>query len=196
MAGKYTLEGKNGIIALKMLEDVSRVLKKNDVEFWLESGTLLGIVREKRLLPWDNDVDIAIKEESKDKLLFSLKEIASLGYRVRVRKFKINSDPFKLNLPRTIKIKNRKFFFFKGEVNLDIYIKYKKDKKYYYQCGTTKKATNAAYYDTLDEIEFNSNIYKIPNNHEAYLTSKYGEWRVTDKNWSPFIDDNAIVSNM
>lgn len=196
MAGKYTLEGENGIIALKMLEDVCTVLEKNNVEFWLESGTLLGIVRESRLLPWDNDIDIAVKEEYLDKLLESLSEISSLGYRIRTKVFKKDNSPFKKDITRIIKIRNYRFFFLKGKVTLDIYIKFKKDNKYFYQCGETKKSTSAIFYEKLEEIEFNLKKYKIPNNHEKYLTNKYGNWKVVDKKWNPFKDDCTIIGKV
>ena len=196
MSGRHKLEGKNGIVALKMLEDVSAVLEKNHIEFWLESGTLLGIVRENRLLPWDNDVDISIKEEYVDKLLSSLSEISSLGYRVRSKTFENDSSPFKKGVTRIVKIRNNRFFFFRGKVTLDIYIKFKKDDKYYYQCGQTKKASSAAFYEELEEITFNTKKYKIPSDHEAYLTCKYGNWKVVDKKWNAFKDDNVIVGNV
>ncbi len=195
MSGHNTLEGKNGTIALKMLQDVSTVLEKNNIEFWLDSGTLLGIVRENRLLPWDNDVDLSIKEEYLDQLLSSLSDISSLGYRVRSKTFENDSSPFIKGKTRIIKVRNKRFFFFRGKVTLDIYIKFKKDDKYFYQCGKTKKASSAVYYKQLEEITFNGKKYKIPHRHEEYLTCKYGKWKIVNKNWNAFKDDNAIVGN-
>lgn len=192
MAGEYTLEGKNAIIGLTMLEDIHTILNKHNIEFWLESGTLLGIVRENRLLPWDNDIDIAINEKSLPALLNVLPQISSAGYRVRVRHFLINSKPFQKGTARTIKVRNRSFYFFKGQVSLDIYVKFKHENHYFYQCGNKKKSTDATFFEHLNEIEFNKKIYKIPNNHEKYLSNKYGNWKVTNKTWSPFDDDYTI----
>jgi len=196
MAGNFNLEGKNGEIGLKMLEDISIILNKHNIEFWLESGTLLGIVREGRLLPWDNDIDIAISEHSIEALLKVLPQISNAGYRVRVRRFKQDSEPFKKGVARTIKIRNKKLFFFKGEVSFDIYVKFKKDKKYFYQCGTKKKSTDAKFFENLEEIEFNKIKYKVPNNYKAYLTNKYGNWEIVDKNWCPFKNDHTIIGNV
>jgi len=42
------------------LEDSSKLLKDNDINFWVCHGTLLGIVRENRILPWDSDIDLAV----------------------------------------------------------------------------------------------------------------------------------------
>jgi hypothetical protein len=52
-----------------MAEDVYRLallanaLDEAGIEWWLDHGTLLGITREGRLLPWDEDVDLSIHHE-------------------------------------------------------------------------------------------------------------------------------------
>ena len=69
MAGKLVLTGKLEITARKMLKDVCRILDENNVPYTLEGGTLLGIIRENRLLPWDNDLDITITDDHLDKLI-------------------------------------------------------------------------------------------------------------------------------
>lgn len=48
-----------------------KILKQNKIPYWLCHGTLLGIVRDKQLIEWKNDVDIAIwdKVVSKKKLI-------------------------------------------------------------------------------------------------------------------------------
>jgi len=94
MADKTRLEGKNLKIALKMLRRVTTVLEKENIHYWLEAGTLLGIVRENRLLPWDNDLDVSILESDINKLKLSLKKFWLMGYVVRLRKFRYSDDPF------------------------------------------------------------------------------------------------------
>jgi len=42
---------------------ISRVFKEVGLTFWTSSGTTLGIVRHKGLIPWDDDLDICVKEE-------------------------------------------------------------------------------------------------------------------------------------
>ncbi|PIE81085.1 MAG: lipopolysaccharide cholinephosphotransferase, partial [Candidatus Delongbacteria bacterium] len=63
MAGKHRLVGKVLEVAKKMLVDSTNILEENNIKYILEAGTLLGIVRENRLLPWDNDIDITVTEE-------------------------------------------------------------------------------------------------------------------------------------
>lgn len=193
MAGKSTLEGKNGKIALQILKDVTDLLDKNSIPYWLEGGTLLGIIREDRLLPWDNDLDISITEDYYDKTIDIVKE---LNYRVRFKEFQKDDKPFKKGVKRLIKIRNRKFIFFRGEVALDIFIKFKEDNQYFWQVGDKKKSVDASYYKELIKYKFNSKDYLIPKLYKEYLTYRYGDWKTPVKEWNTFTDDNAIKGNI
>jgi phosphorylcholine metabolism protein LicD len=193
LAGKYLLEGKNEIIALKMLKDVTTLLEEHKISYWLEGGTLLGIVRENRLLPWDNDMDISIKEENLDRLVDAL---SKLKYRVRYKEFEKDDLPFKKGIKRIVKIRNSKFFFFRGEVTLDIFIKFKKDEEYFWRVGSKKKSVPAVFYDALIPYPFNEKEYLVPKLYKEYLTYRYGDWKTPVQEWDTFKDDKALGANV
>ena len=46
-------------IDLNFLKTI-KILNKHEIKYWVCQGTLLGIVRDKRLIPWDHDIDIAM----------------------------------------------------------------------------------------------------------------------------------------
>ena len=54
--------------SLAILLRFSKAIKSYDLHWWLDSGTLLGAIRHKGFIPWDDDVDIAMLREDYEKL--------------------------------------------------------------------------------------------------------------------------------
>ena len=50
-------------IDLNFLE-IIKILNDHKIKYWICQGTLLGIVRDKELIPWDHDIDIAVWAET------------------------------------------------------------------------------------------------------------------------------------
>ena len=65
----------------EILFEVCDILKINSINYWISNGSLLGIVRENRILPWDNDIDIGVwaHEVSKNDIIEIFK---SLGFSI------------------------------------------------------------------------------------------------------------------
>lgn len=54
---------------LEVILDFDRIMKENHLEYSLISGTELGAVRHKGFIPWDDDLDVCIKECDVPKLI-------------------------------------------------------------------------------------------------------------------------------
>lgn len=54
---------------VEILDAIDSVCQKNGIQYWICYGTLLGAVRHKGFIPWDDDCDIAMMKEDYNRFL-------------------------------------------------------------------------------------------------------------------------------
>lgn len=55
------------LLELEMLVELDRVCKENNIKYQIWAGTLLGAVRHKGYIPWDDDADVVMLREEYEK---------------------------------------------------------------------------------------------------------------------------------
>ena len=53
---------------LALLIDFDAICKQNNIHYWIDFGTLLGAVRHKGFIPWDDDIDLGIFRDDYNKI--------------------------------------------------------------------------------------------------------------------------------
>ncbi len=81
---------KHQLRMLEMLRFLDMVCRKNDIPYWLSSGSCLGAVRHGGFIPWDDDVDVEILSEDYPRLIKAIEAEHSDRYVLQTHE----NDPF------------------------------------------------------------------------------------------------------
>ena len=188
------------IVLLKIVIDV---FDKNNINYYLDFGTLLGAVRDNRLLEWDDDIDISLMDERDfHKIPAILDEINSkYGYYTDMHTFTKSMNLYakskdKYVAPRELeftdmnayhvaKIRDRRIYDPENSnIVLDIFFQKKyQNHLYWYMYGKVYRV-DARYLDAgFKKIDFYGISCRIPVDYDEYLTHIFGNWREPIENW-------------
>ena len=182
--------------AIDFLYQINDVLKTSNLPYWIEGGTLLGAVRDKKLIPWDHDLDMGIINNSDEDIERIIKKLKSKFY-VSVKPFN-GKGTWELGKYRVLKIYPKKWIFFKEELCCDLFVYYKGEHNgeevYKYVVWGKNAYHKKEYFDTTGSLEFYNNSINIPNNPESFLEVKYGkDWNIPKETWNVALDDGSVV---
>ena len=178
-----------------MLKDVNILFGNAHITYWMDGGTLLGAVRHKDVIPWDDDADLAILDKDENKLLSLQPELYKMGY--GLTSFWGGYKIYPLN-GINIKYYNRNWKW--GEQSkdieenetfnykypfIDIFFVNKEKNQYQFSNDKVKRTWPNYYHNEMDlfplkKYKFNNFELMGPNNPIPYLDRSYGkDWKTT-----------------
>lgn len=160
---KYRLKNCCRKALMEILDKIPYIMEGTD--WWLEFGTLLGFIRENKIIDWDNDLDVGVTEESfTEEKLNDIKQKCSefnftLFHKEEEGLYKIIYGP-------------------KNYLFCDIWIFRRLENGIMDAVSSATSAIHEEYFTiNKDTLNINNKTYFIPKNTSEFLTARYGpDW--------------------
>jgi len=167
--------------ALENLIIMRDTLSRHGIKMFLGFGTLLGAVREKDFIPYDDDVDVGIFDTDHEGFIEAVSELSSKG------------------LVLTQRWENRRFYAFerKGEF-IDVFTAMKTRRFPHDRWDLdTRASVPARHLDALEVIDFKGEHFLIPFGAPMLLRNLYGKnWRIPIQGCPSRFDFRAYVERL
>ncbi len=166
-----------------IIEKIDNELSAKNVQYFVDCGTLLGLIRDKKLIEYDRDIDFGIyfsKEftpKDLDRVMrkLKMKKVHTFYYKNRPVEFSYSDGVTHVDFFRHIETKsNSLIYVFYRKMDVE----YPDDKTY------TVLEMHRTRIPGL--VRFNSGTVQtnVPANSEEYLASAYSaNWRIPDPTW-------------
>jgi len=165
----YILSDTDSYNLYKLLHIVVKLLEKNNIIYWASGGTFLGAIRCKGIIKWDDDLDLCVLYQDKDRL----KKVID-----QEKDIYLDLDS---GLVNKIKYKSETYPF----IDIFFMVPESEDGQIVYKCAL-KQARNSwkneVYLEKelfpLKKTKFGAMEIAIPNEYKRYFLSYFG------KNWN------------
>lgn len=188
--------GQHVLQLYSLLHQVGTLFDKLDLPWWAVAGTLLGAVRHRGLIPWDDDLDICIHQRDLDRFRQEIEPTMNgVGFEVvNHPENETDLQPFPFFLIQPIGGTPRDDKWFK-DPNLDVFVCEEDDK------GITRFVSSrflprmcfpADSLFPLRRLPFGETSVMAPHDPEVFLDQCYADWRTKVSLDNAHSDRNGI----
>jgi lipopolysaccharide cholinephosphotransferase len=196
-------------------------LEDAGIPYWIDSGTLLGLYRDGKLIASDNDVDIGVYIRPEDEVQLLLETLGQLGHQLiktrasgkvfrvktkKIQKMKVDLALFRLEdeVLRCPSVRGRSFKHELANGSNYLQVAWPWLVRNLYLKASNRNVTSWPWKIALflEQWEIPADLVlpitqepvtgmRIPARIDEYLTYRYGEWRVPKDEWFYPRDDGA-----
>lgn len=186
MKGPRFLHLKSQQIAQRLIMRFSELIKTTGAIPYLYGGTLLGFARERRILPWDYDIDFAILNTDFQRMdwgfvgqkIFS--EFPSLKWKLSFSTISDETIENQHKVLATFLVRPRGLppfsidFFIFYELGDNIVLRHDSKSKY---------ILPKIHFQDFETLDCSGGRVYLPKNYEIILEKCFGNWREVVENW-------------
>lgn len=196
---KYKYYKQNRVFlsnAKEVMYAIDNIFRELNIPYWLEYGTLLGVIRDNDFIKHDIDIDLGLflKDYSQN----IEKTFIKYGFK-KLRKISIDNDKYGIEETYTYNGMEIDLFFYTKKGDYMFAHAFQKEE------GKTWKQTlkeNGGYivreiylpYTGIDKIKFLGKYFPVPKDYHKHLSIHYGsDYMKPNPKWNPDMATNVKI---
>ncbi len=184
-----SLQGETEALALVVLASLSEQLELANLDHHIDAGTLLGMMRDGKLIPWDDDLDFSLDatyvsrfEAVLPECLVALEQSTGKMWRVDKYTTKVGFGNVPVDAVRSFKLS---CIDDQSVPTVDVFIKYRDQLHSDYCLASRGIRMPARFSNKTERARLGGIMLRIPVEAKEYLRYHYGaDWEIPNPNWS------------
>ena len=174
-----------------LLESLCTHLNKSGVKYWADFGTLLGLVRDNGIIPWDDDMDFSCARSDVKALFHAVDSFIKTptGPTTLEMNEDIQTARKRNGFTITCRLTSKQSFL----ISFCAWI----DDNDIYKHGLSNGLwiVPKPYFSMFTMLPWRTTEIRIPNDYHQYLTHHYGNWEIPN-NAISFLDYKSLRISM